>query len=154
MFGVRGEVKCDATDAGRTAISTGRRFHFRGPLHSGEVEVKTLREHRGRLLATFAGFDDATTASRLAGGALYASRDQIELGDAEYFDRDLVGCGVVTPRGETIGIVSAVQHLPSSDMLIVNDRMLPLVDPFIAEIDVAARTIRVRELPPGLLDDA
>ena len=67
-------------------------------------------------------------------------------------DRDLTGCELRAPDGTPLGTVSGVQHYPSSDMLIVAGKMVPMIKEFIKKIDVSAKRIDV-DLPPGLLDE-
>jgi 16S rRNA processing protein RimM len=86
------------------------------------------------------------------GSTFYADRDRIVLERGEYLDRDLVDCVLCDSEGNALGTVSAVEHYPSSDMLIVNGKMVPMVGAFIKSIDVAAKRIVV-DLPAGLLDD-
>jgi ribosomal 30S subunit maturation factor RimM len=51
-----------------------------------------------------------------------------------------------------LGLVTAVEHYPSSDMLVVNGKLVPMVGEFIKSIDTGAKRITV-SLPAGLLDD-
>lgn len=154
VFGIRGELKCDPTNAGRTLFSTGARLLVR--ISSGEEETPELvavREHQARLLIRFAGVDDAIAAARYAGATVFAPRETIAgtLGQGEYLDADLAGCMVVDDAGITLGRVERIEHYPASDMLIVDGKMLPMVQAFIAGIDVDAKRITVKELPEDLL---
>ncbi|HET9392833.1 MAG TPA: ribosome maturation factor RimM [Candidatus Rubrimentiphilum sp.] len=152
LFGVKGELKCDPTNAGRMLFEAGQ--VLRAVLAGGverELRLATVREHKGRLLVTFEGAASADEAEKLAGATLYADRSRIELKPDEYLDRDLIGCAVRDASG-TLGVVERVDHYPGSDMLVVNGKMIPLVQPFITAIDVGAKRIDV-DLPAGLLDD-
>ncbi len=111
----------------------------------------SVREHKGRLLLTIEGIEDADAAGALAGADFLAPREQLDIADGEYLDDDLVGCELLDTAGTSIGRVSRVEHFPSSDMLIVNGKMIPLVHAFIRSIDVGARRI-VADLPDGLFD--
>lgn len=118
---------------------------------SSLVRLRTVRPHKGRLLVTVEGIDDATAAERMSGAVLYAPRERIPLSDGEFFDQDLVGCTVVGTGGEAYGEVERVEHYPASDMLVVGGRLVPMVAAIVLEIDTAARRV-VIDPPAGLLD--
>lgn len=122
-----------------------------GPRAATSVLLASVREHKGRLLVRIDGVDTADRAEAFVGSTLYAAREQIRLDANEYLDRDLVGCAVVNGAGERLGVVQAVEHFPTSDMLVVDGQLVPMIRQFIAAIDVAERRISVT-LPPGLLE--
>ncbi len=95
---------------------------------------------------------DATSADKYVGATFYAPREALDVAEGEYLDVDLVGCNVVSESGKHYGTVSRVEHYPASDMLVVDDRMLPMVDAFIKSVDVANKAVVV-DIPPGLLDE-
>lgn len=153
LFGIQGELKCDPSSAGRMLFSPGARFRATLPDGSAqEVELQTVREHKNRLLVRLSGVNDANAAQRYVGSTFHADRERIVLEPGEYLDRDLVDCVLYDAGGNALGTVSAVEHYPSSDMLIVNGKMVPMVSAFIKSIDVTAKCIVV-DLPVGLLDD-
>lgn len=149
-FGVRGELKCDPTSAGRTAISAGAylRLECRGEAQT--VRIAAVRQHRQRLLLRIEGIDDATAAAGLTEARLSAPRSAIELAQGEYLDDDLIGCTVVGTDGTRYGTVSRVEHYPASDMLVVNNAMIPMVGAIVVRIDLPGRCIEV-DPPQGLL---
>jgi len=127
---------------------------FRAVLPGGadrEVRLASVREHKGRLLVRFEDAASADDAAKLAGATLFAERGRITLKPDEYLDRDLIGCAICDATG-TLGTVERVDHYPGSDMLVVGGKMIPLVEPFVTAIDIAAKRIEV-DLPEGLLDD-
>jgi len=155
LFGIRGELKCDPSSAGRTFFVRGAKMTLEcADGARRDVELATVREHKGRLLVTLAGVPDATAAEPYKTGTFYLDRDRIERGleDGEYLDVDLIGCALVAPDGTALGTVADVKHYPSSDMLIVDGRMVPMVKAFIRSVSIAEKKI-VADLPPGLLDD-
>lgn len=152
LFGVRGELKCDPTTSGRIVFSSGATLELERDRARQSVRLASVREHKGRLLITLEGVNDATAAERYVGGTFYASRDELDVGEGEYLDVDLVGCEVVSESGRSYGHVDRVEHYPASDMLLVDGRMLPMVKAFVRSIDVGAKKIVV-DVPLGLLDD-
>lgn len=153
VFGIHGELKCDPTSAGRTLFSRGARLRLElADGVSREVQLAAIREHKNRFLIRLAGVDSANDAQAYAGATFYAGRERIVLEPGEYLDRDLEGCELYDPHGKALGAVSRVEHYPSSDMLIVGGKMVPMIKEFVKRIDVDARRIDV-DLPVGLLDE-
>jgi len=151
VFGVRGELKCDPTNAGRMLFLPGEML--RAALADGDSQILTLhsvREHKGRLLVRFEQFDSVEEAQALKGAVLYATRDRITLQPGEFLDADLAGCEVYD-RGQLVGTVERVEHYPASDMLVVRGRMIPLIDAFVKRVDITRKRIAA-DLPEGLLD--
>lgn len=105
------------------------------------------------------GFDEITdeaAAHGLAGCHCLIRRSDID--DALYAEEPAMWTGwcVVEGGGEPIGEVSAVVENPGQALLEVarpdaKPAYIPLVDDFIVNVDVDARTIIV-DLPSGLLD--
>lgn len=153
IFGIRGELKCDPTSAGRMLFSPRTRLRLALPDGSSrEIELSAVREHKGRLLIRLPGVESANDAQPYVGATFYADRGRIELDPGEYLDADLVGCVLYDPQEQVLGTVSAVEHYPSSDMLVVNGKLVPMVSAFIKSIDATGKRIDV-DLPTGLLDE-
>ena len=155
VFGLRGELKLDATRLGLDSLRPQLHVTLRHPDgRTGEHVVASVRRHQGRPLVAFADVADATAAAALVRAEVLLERADAVLDPGEYLDADLVGCRVSDAGGSSFGEVVDVVHYPGSDMLIVGPRraMLPLVAAFVRRIDVAARTIVVGDLPDGLLD--
>ena len=156
MFGLRGELKLDASRIGADAMRAGIVTSAR--LADGTARTLTvaaLRFHQDRPLVQFEGIADATAAMLLVGAQLTIARDDAPLQDGEYFDDDLIGCRLVDEEHIERGVVTGVLHYPNQDLLVIGSQttLLPLVQAFIARVDVANKTIHVT-VPPGLLDPA
>ncbi|HTX57084.1 MAG TPA: ribosome maturation factor RimM [Candidatus Acidoferrales bacterium] len=152
LFGVRGELKCDPTSAGRAVFVPGARLQCATNGTDDTVTIASVREHKGRLLIALEGSPDATSAQRFVGATFYAPREALDVGADEYLDVDLVGCSVIAHDGSRYGSVERVEHYPASDMLVVNGRLLPMVRAFIRSIDTTKKEIVVNDLPQDLLD--
>lgn len=150
-FGIHGELKCDPTTPGRTVLLAGAQLRCARGEATSSIRLKGVRAHKGRLLVEIQGVEDADAAAAYAGAVLYAPRAQIVLGAGEYLDDDLIGCAVLGTDGRPYGTVERVEHYPSSDMLVVDGRMVPMVGAIVREIDLDRRQIVV-EPPAGLLD--
>jgi 16S rRNA processing protein RimM len=152
LFGIRGELKCDPTSSGRAVFSAGVQLRCERNDGGEVVTIASVREHKGRLLITLEEADDATSAERFVGATFFAPRDTLDVEPGEFLDVDLVGCAVVGPDRRAYGAVERIEHYPSSDMLVVNGRFLPMVRAFIKNIDLSKKEIVVDDLPEGLLD--
>jgi 16S rRNA processing protein RimM len=152
LFGLRGELKCDPTSAGRAVILPGAKLRYENDGRSETVAIESVREHKGRLLIVVAGAPDATSAERFIGATFFAPREELDVEPGEYLDVDLVGCAIVGSDGTMHGRVERIEHYPASDMLVIDGRFLPMVRAFIRSIDIKKKEIVVNDLPQGLLD--
>jgi len=150
VFGLKGEVKVQATTAGASVIRTGAHLRLLTAEDERRLTISSVREHQGRPIVRFDGIGDATSATSLVGAQIFAPREAFVLETGEYLDDDLIGCRVIE-NGRELGVVRAVEHYPSQDMLVIGKDRVPLVKTFIERIDVGAREISVT-LPPGLID--
>lgn len=153
IFGVRGELKCDPTSAGRIVFSPGTELLCLRGEGRDTIRLAAARPHHNRLLIRIEGVEDASRAGEFAGALLYGPRASISLSEGEYLDDDLVGFTVDGVDGRAYGTVQRVEHYPASDMLIVDGTMVPMVRSIVREIDLAGRRIVV-DPPRGLFDDA
>jgi 16S rRNA processing protein RimM len=156
VFGLRGELKLDASRIGDDAVRAGLAATLR--LRDGtsrDVTIAAVRRQKDRPLIRISGIDDADAAETLVGAQMTIARDDAPLGAGEYFDEDLVGCRIVDETGLERGVVADVLHYPNGDFLVTgkDGALLPLIAAFIAAIDVPGKEIRVT-VPPGLLDPA
>jgi 16S rRNA processing protein RimM len=148
-FGIAGEMKCDPTPAGRIVFSPGATLRCQRGEASSMLRLTGVRPHKGRFLICAEGVADVQAAAAYAGAVLYAAREHLDVADGEYLDADLVGCRVVGVDGVDRGVVEAVEHYPSSDMLVVDGTLVPMVRAYVCDIDIASRRI-VIDPPAGL----
>ena len=154
VFGVRGELKLDASRIGADAMRAGISTTVTLPDGTSRaMTVTAVRMHQDRPLIRFDGVDDATAAERFVNAQLTIARADAPLHDGEYFDDDLIGCRLVDETHAERGLVTGVLHYPNQDLLQLDAQstLLPLVKAFIARVDVTNKTIHVT-VPPGLLD--
>jgi 16S rRNA processing protein RimM len=129
------------------------------PAARGPLTVSSSRWHSGRLLVSFAGYADRTSAEDLRGTLLVM--DSAEVGPAgdpdEFHDCELIGLQVATVAGEPVGVVTDVLH-QGQDLLVIGparpgaeDILVPFVAALVPEVDVKAGRL-VIDPPPGLLD--
>lgn len=144
-------MKCDPTIAGRSVFEAGTELRAERAGSAFTLRLTAVRAHKARLLIRAERVGDADAAKALTGTVLYAPRERLTVGPEEYLDADLVGCSVRGVDGTEYGTVDAVEHYPSSDMLVVGRTLVPMVRAHVREIDLAARRI-VIDPPAGLFE--
>lgn len=123
----------------------------------GPLTVRTVREHKGRLLVRFDGVEDRNGAEALRGILLTVDAATAgETEDGEWWDHDLVGLAAVTTDGTPLGTVTDVVHVPGAPLLAIEgtdgrELLVPFVAAIVPEVDVAGGRLVV-DPPPGLLD--
>ena len=154
--GVRGDVKLESLcDSPEILASLERVFMLEGGSYR-EIEVKSASVFKQFVLATLEGVDDMDKAAALKGTMLYASRDDFELGEGDYFIADLLGLPVIdNVSGKVYGKIKDVVNRGASDIYIINtpsgERMMPVVEEFVKRVDLDAGIFV--ETIPGLLED-
>ncbi len=153
--GVRGDVFVDVrTDEPERRFAADTAFDTsRGPL-----TVAVSRWHGRHLLVTFTELDDRSAAEAMRGVEL---RIEVPIDESpedpeEFYDHQLLGLLAETQRGEPIGEVTEVLHLPAQDLLLVRHQDRDILVPFVAElvpvVEMAARRLVIADRP-GLLDE-
>jgi len=120
--------------------------------------VERAQWHAARLLISFRGIDDRTSAEGLRGTWLQIERatDEVPPDPDEFYDSALEGCLVVLRDGTRVGMVGDIVHLPGQDLLEVlragqPAALVPFVEQFVPEVRLDQRRI-VIDPPTGLLD--
>ena len=125
----------------------------------GERKRGHLENHwfqNDRVILKLAGYDDVETAKELVGFEFAVpEQDRVPLPADHYYDWELEGC-TVRAGDRNIGKVRSVIKTGGTEILEVVDedgkeRLIPLVDSIVVEIDPAGKTIVV-DPPEGLLD--
>jgi 16S rRNA processing protein RimM len=155
--GVRGEVSVEVrTDDPDQRFAPGTVLGTESGATS--LTVSGSHWHSGRLLLSFAGVTDRNAAEQLRGTVLTADVDPTQLPDDpdSWFDHQLVGLTAML-RGEPVGTVSAVVHLPGQDLLEISGPdpsvLVPFIAAFVPEVDLAVGQV-VLTPPPGLFEAA
>jgi 16S rRNA processing protein RimM len=112
---------------------------------------------QGGDIVYFEGVHDRDAALALKGATVNARRAHLpELGQGELYLVDLIGFAAKTLSGELIGTVEGfstnsaqpLAHIKREDKATA---LVPFVEPVLAQIDAANRTV-VLDVPEGLLD--
>ena len=155
--GIRGQVIVNPeTDFPEQRFRPGSKmFTKRGPSVATLV-LTTVRFQNGRPVIGLEGVQTMTDAETLAGLELRVPVEELAaLPDGTFYHHDLVGCRVVTARGEEVGTVEGVEGDVGGSRLVVagvrGEILIPLATAICRTIDVSAKRI-VIEPPEGLLD--
>ncbi len=146
--GIRGEVVVHTHDPDSETLGRVEQIYVGGVAR----RIRGARDtHRGWLVA-LEGVDTRNDAEALQGQRVEVDRSALELGEDDVLLADLVGCAVILPDGRPWGTVAAVDP-GVQDLLVIHDgdteRLLPLVDVFVTNIDLDARVVTV-DPPDGL----
>ena len=126
---------------------------------AGERKTAKLEDYwfqNDRIVLKVANYDDVEAAKKLVGFEFAVPEaERVALPSDHYYDWELEGC-TVKAGGENIGTVQAIIRTGGTEILEIADengkeRLIPLVDSIVVEIDAAGKTIVV-DPPEGLLD--
>jgi 16S rRNA processing protein RimM len=146
--GIRGEVVIVTHDPESALLADLETLWIGG----AERRVTGARgTHRGWLVQ-LDGVVTRNDAEALRGQLVEVDRSVLELADGEILLADLVGCRVIRPDGAPWGTIAAIEG-SMQDLLVIHDgeieRMLPLVDEFVTDIDLDNGVVTV-DPPEGL----
>lgn len=121
-------------------------------------ELVAVREHKGRLLMTFADIQDRNAAESMRGVLVCIKESELpQPDDDEVFCYQLVGCRVLLPDSALLGHISEVLA-PSEEQEIWSIRtpaghevLFPVHPETVADIDIEAQQVRIAP-PEGLLE--
>jgi 16S rRNA processing protein RimM len=149
--GIRGEVAIVTHDPGSQTLATIDHIYI------GEVAYHVLgaRPTPKGWLVELDGVADRNAAEALRGQPVAVDRAALQLAEGEILLDDLVGCRVVLADGAPWGTIAAIDTA-GQDRLVIHDgdveRLLPLVDAFVTNIDLDAGVVTV-EPPEGLPEE-
>jgi 16S rRNA processing protein RimM len=149
--GIRGEVVIVTHDPASETIGRVERIYVDG---APRRVLAARGTHRGWLVL-LEGVATRTEAEALRGRPVEVDRADLGLEEGDVLLHDLVGCAVRLVDGTPWGVIASIDSVPGGlqDRLVIHDggieRMLPLVDVFVKDIDLDARVVTV-DPPEGL----
>ncbi len=156
--GVGGRVKVEphsGTPTGILGVGTLRLLPAgASPPEGREFEVVAAQRAGRCAVFSLKGIDSPEGAAAWAGAAVSVPRHELPPpGPGEYYWVDLVGCAARRPDGTPVGTVEGVEEGPAHDWLRIRcasavsgreeEKLLPFVEKFIREVDVAGRRLIV-----------
>ena len=150
--GIRGEVVIVTHDPDSATLGGVETIYVGGVRR----KIAQARDTQRGWLVLFEGIATRTEAEGLRGQPVEVDREALELTDGDVLLADLVGCAVRRADGSAWGEVTAVDAGEMQDLLVIRDgdveRLLPIVDVFVKQIDLEARVITVD--PPDELPES
>ena len=143
--GIRGEVAIATHDPESQTLATVAEIFVGDTAYAIDDARPTPK---GWLIA-LAGVTTRDAAEALYGQPVAVDRTALQLAEGDVLLSDLVGCRVVLGDGTPYGTVAGID-VGGQDRLIIHDagveRLLPLVDAFVTNIDLDAGVVTV--VPP------
>lgn len=146
--GVRGELRIHRFNPESTLLLEVSEVWLRQGDVSRKIRVEGARPHGPFVLVWLEGVASREQAEALRGAEVCLPREALPPPDpGEVYHVDLVGMSARTADGTPAGEVVEVLSYPSAECLLVRsdegDREVPLLEPYVAEVDLAARVIVV-----------
>ncbi len=160
--GLKGAIKLELyTDTPNERFVPGATFQLQVPEDSiwfgKTVTVAELRWYNQSPVLFLQDINDRTTAESLIKAILLidADADALPAEPDAWYDHQLVGLKVMRDSVE-VGVVTAVEHFPAQDLLVIKhgekDVMVPFVKAIVPSVDLKAGTLTVTP-PTGLFED-
>lgn len=154
--GIRGEVRfqpwCDGFDFLQNFDAL---YLDKGTVR---LEVEQIRPHKNIVIIKLKGYEDLDAAVTLRGKVLYIDREDVKLGEGEFFIQDLIGLRVLdADSGELYGELCDVTETGANDVYHVrfpdgSIKLVPAIKQVIIETDIKQGEIKIRPME-GLFDD-
>jgi 16S rRNA processing protein RimM len=162
-YGVRGWARIRPFGRGE-ALQSAQTWWLRSksaPEASLPLSVEACRRHSSAYVAKWHGYDSPEPIEALRGATIAISRAAFPPAEAgATYWVDLLGARVVNRAGVELGVVTGLQNNGAQDLLEVRREgeekdkgaplLIPLVAPYLDEIDAAGRCIRVDWEPDWL----
>ena len=115
---------------------------------SWSIKVEHARVHKNMAIMKLENITDIPSAVSLKNAILYINRDDVKLPEGSFFIADLMGLEVRdAATGEVLGNIADVLDMPANNVYVVRggkrEILVPAVDAFVAETNVAEGFIRV-----------
>ncbi|MDB4956102.1 MAG: rRNA processing protein RimM [Myxococcales bacterium] len=146
--GIRGEVVIFTHDPDSETLGAAEVVWVGGK----QRKIEHARDTQRGWLVRLEGITTRNDAEALRGQTVEIDREALGLGDEDILLADLIGCAVKLVDGRPWGTIASVEA-DVQDRLVIHDgdleRLLPLVDEFVKDIDLEARVVTI-DPPEGL----
>ena len=150
VHGIKGEVKVKSeSDVFERQIKVLDTVPVYRGTKREELQLESMRRHKGLYIIKFKGLNDRTEAEERIGGEIWIDRSkQVELGEDEFYFFDLMGCEVFNEDGRKLGVVKGILEQPASHILEVEKEdgkevLIPFLSQFVKDVDVKNKKIVV-----------
>jgi 16S rRNA processing protein RimM len=166
-WGIQGGIKVKPFSSDPQALFSSRRWFLKppaGPAPKGAaanlpglLKITQAREQGALVVARAQDVSDRNAAEALRGARIFISRQSFPTAkDGEYYWVDLIGLAVVNREGEPLGTVIDLLDTGAHCVLRIQrpdvpadakpdeaERLIPFVDAYVDQVDMAARRITV-----------
>ncbi|MDC9588469.1 ribosome maturation factor RimM [Xenorhabdus sp. XENO-10] len=124
------------------------------------VELEAWKYHNQDIIVKIKDIDDRDAANLLTNCEVVVDSSRLpELGEGDYYWRDLMGCQVINTAGYNLGTIHDMMETGSNDVMVIKanlkdafgikERLVPFLDgQVIKKVDLATKTIEV-DWDPG-----
>ncbi|USB32123.1 ribosome maturation factor RimM [Paenibacillus sp. YPG26] len=157
--GIRGELKVLlSTDFPEVRFAPGKELIMVHPETKQQVKaiVDQSRPSKQTYLVKFKEYGNINEVEKYKGWDLKVTKDQtIELPENEYYFHEIIGCRVVTEKGEELGVIDEILRPGANDVWVVKTParkqiLLPVIDDVVLDVNVTDKLVKVH-LMEGLL---
>ena len=139
--GVKGALKLESWCNTPEDLAALERLFISQPGGMKEYAVKHTAIFKQFVIAELEGIDDIDTALSYKNKIVYASREDFELEEGDYFIADLIGLPVTDVNsGKVYGKLKEVINRGASDIYVITtedgERMMPAVEEFVKEVNL------------------
>jgi 16S rRNA processing protein RimM len=163
-WGVKGWIKVQAFASDPQALFSSKRWFLKAadearparpgvPVLPPVLKIVEAKEHGDGVVARAHDVDDRSAAEALRGARIFVGRSSFPTaGPGEYYWVDLIGLAVVNREEQVLGNVvglmdtgahSVLRVMPEGGRGEADERLIPFVGPYIDEVSLEARRIRV-----------
>ncbi len=152
-WGVQGWVRIKPYSADADAMQSVKTWWLDKP-ELRDVDVRQVKLHGGDVVALLVGIADRNAAENLKGCTVQIPRSRFPaLADGEFYWADLTGLQVVNLQAQSLGTVLGLMDNGAHPILRIgedasvegkaSERLIPFVDQFVKNVDLAAKTLTV-----------
>jgi len=156
-YGLQGWVRIRPYSAEADALTHAKTWWLGDPEQPQllrDVDMMQAKQHSGDVVARLVGVSDRNVAEALKGAVVQISRKHFpSLSSDEYYWVDLIGLQVVNLQDESLGVVDSLMdngahpilrvQAPSETEGATKEMLIPFVDNFVKQVDMAAKKITV-----------
>ncbi|MBW7984556.1 ribosome maturation factor RimM [Enterobacillus tribolii] len=159
-YGIRGWLRVFSSTEEAESIFDYQPWYIQQAGQWVQIELEGWKYHNQDMVIKIKGVDDRDAANALTNREIVVDESQLpELGEGDYYWRDLMGCKVVTVAGYELGKVTDMMETGSNDVMVVKanlkdafgikERLIPFLDgQVIKRVDLTAQLIEV-DWDPG-----
>ncbi|MGI8490967.1 ribosome maturation factor RimM [Pectobacterium sp. S5] len=159
-YGIRGWLRVFSSTEDAESIFDYQPWFIQSKSGWQLVEIEGWKYHNQDLIIKVKGADDRDAANLLTNCEIVVDSSQLpDLGEGDYYWKDLIGCQVVTVAGYELGKIIDMMETGSNDVMVikanlkdafgVKERLVPfLTEQVVKRVDLSAHTVEV-DWDPG-----